>query len=1004
MSSTSHQISLKAAEYINQMFSTNNYSFFSRFKPKVGLGALLILMTLSSKHVIAVDVKLFVLNGESQNINRVCTVPVGSGCALYQTVAVELTPSSHIFAGGTATATASVSSEHMFFNSGLLNIEDDFFISDTFRNDSGGMLQNDGSFFATVQVINNGGIVNSGTATLIDGAFNGGGIINHGLLINDGYMSNVGTFTNTNGAVLVNNGLFKSNGYEGSSGIGITNINAGSTVSGTGVYQQLGGALTVDGTLSQSLIELSGGTVGGSGRISGPVEVNRAVTFIKNASDTALSFENGLTNNSELTIKGEINSGISKATTALFVNNDEVDIEATGKLINNSFLINNGTLSGEGSLVNIGLLQNSGEVAVRQLHGEGVYRQTETGKLTVNGEIYQSEIDIQGGSLSGGGIIQSLVSINGDTNIVETGTAIAGLQFNAGLTNEATLTNYDRLTISNETFSNRGTTINHGIITNNATIANTGEFINHEVIVNTGTFLNEEGSFNNNGWFSIAGGGELSNSGGVFINDGVISVNGGALNHTGTLFNNNGQIDNVGSVTLATGSVLNGSGVFNQTLGSLMVNGSLSQREININGGTFGGIGTIESLVTTNGHNVSISGGPLTLAAGLNNTGWLINSAAGLRNQGTITNSGEFIHVKTLENDGAIVNSGDIHLVLGSNLNGAGTYTQTSSGELIIDGTMSQSHIDIQGGVIGGRGKILSKVTVNGNTQIADSPTLLTFEDGLTNNNQLTNNANFANGGTFDNQGVLVNNKIIVNRNTLNNSGTLTNNDKLINFGTVTNTGTVNLVNDSRMYGVGTFVQTDGTLIVNGRMSQSKIDILGGSLGGSGIIESDVSVNGATIGAGNSPGTLIFARDLDVSGSSILDFEIAGLIPDLEYDQLSVFGTASFAADTVFNIDYLGGFMASEGDFFDLVVAGSFGLSDILTFDFNFEDSLLATGLEWTASFFTLDSGNQSLRLSAILTDLGPLTPPLSEVPEPSILVMFSTGLIVLFIRRRRSV
>jgi len=85
-------------------------------------------------------------------------------------------------------------------------------------------------------------------------------------------------------------------------------------------------------------------------------------------------------------------------------------------------------------------------------------------------------------------------------------------------------------------------------------------------------------------------------------------------------------------------------------------------------------------------------------------------------------------------------------------------------------------------------------------------------------------------------------------------SGHIEINGNLRNNGALNNAGTVILSSESKLYGTGNFTQTQGTLAVDGAITQDSIEIQGGTVAGSGIINTDVNNSGGTIAPGNSPG------------------------------------------------------------------------------------------------------------------------------------------------------
>ena len=142
---------------------------------------------------------------------------------------------------------------------------------------------------------------------------------------------------------------------------------------------------------------------------------------------------------------------------------------------------------------------------------------------------------------------------------------------------------------------------------------------------------------------------------------------------------------------------------------------------INLSVMTFGG--------TNNGGKLNNRGGFVdgqgAIGATLNNSGTLTNTDyATLNNQGgtngglgaTLNNYGPLYNRATLTNDGIINNSGYFEVFQGGVVNGTGTFTQTENdSRLRVDGTMTQSTIDIQEGFLDGFGTLTGAVTVGRN-------------------------------------------------------------------------------------------------------------------------------------------------------------------------------------------------------------------------------------------------------------------------------------------------
>lgn len=143
----------------------------------------------------------------------------------------------------------------------------------------------------------------------------------------------------------------------------------------------------------------------------------------------------------------------------------------------------------------------------------------------------------------------------------------------------------------------------------------------------------------------------------------------------------------------------------------------------------------------------------------------------------------------------------------------------------------------------------------------------------------------------------------------------------------------------------GSFRQNDGSTTVDGLLRAGLVEFLGGSVGGSGIIEyTDTLSSAVTFGAGltvqpgNSPGVLTINGNLEAAGA-IFDIEVAGLDPGVLFDQLVVNGDANLTDATV-NFRFLDGFLPTPGDTFNWLVVSGF-----------------ASGLDTLAVSFFSDAG-----------------------------------------------
>lgn len=196
----------------------------------------------------------------------------------------------------------------------------------------------------------------------------------------------------------------------------------------------------------------------------------------------------------------------------------------------------------------------------------------------------------------------------------------------------------------------------------------------------------------------------------------------------------------------------------------------------------------------------------------------------------------------------------------------------------------------------------------------------------------------------------------------------------------IINQGNITIGAGSIVEGNGSYTQNNGgTIIVNGEVTQSSINIQGsGYLGGSGTINGNVYAagNDVIINSGNSPGTLnVNGLFTALNGTSLI-FEIGSSA----HDVISIVGDINL--DNV-NIafDFLDGMTESAlfdytlDDFFQLSDANGNSLFDVSLFDSSTFMVMINLG-GFDSRYLTAD-GSFSY----------------TSVPEPTMLFLFATGM-----------
>lgn len=208
---------------------------------------------------------------------------------------------------------------------------------------------------------------------------------------------------------------------------------------------------------------------------------------------------------------------------------------------------------------------------------------------------------------------------------------------------------------------------------------------------------------------------------------------------------------------------------------------------------------------------------------------------------------------------------------------------------------------------------------------------------------------------------------------------------------TTSGTGAVNVVDSAFESTVGVQVgsaftgpnsQTGEINLNNGTVRAPEVVVgNGGSINGVGTVDAVKTVlSGGSISPGLSPGLLEFSGDLELNSGSLF-FEIGGTTPSL-FDSILI-GGSLFATDS-FNIEisFIGGFLPSATDSFDLFNAGSI---DSSFFSFaNFTSNAPAS--------FASNGGSVSLSFD-----------PIAPVPLPAGLPLLLSGLLGFGLLRRRT-
>jgi len=604
-------------------------------------------------------------------------------------------------AGGTFTNSGTISSQGAFNNYGTLNSNVGAGITNggSLTVYAGGSLTNAGSltnsFGATLSnsgsmsnisggTWTNAGALNNNTgATLTN--YSGATLANSGALSNAGTLANSGTLTNRTGGSLSNSGTLN-NSAGGSlsiaTGATLTNgsqlYNAGTltnagiltnygAITGTGSYVQTAGQTVNNGGITQASLSIQGGVLTGTGPVTGNLSVQNGASLIAPYIGVL-----GVTGN--YTNAGTL--AVSLVNLAGGAGNSYSQVQVTNGAAN----ISGGTL--QISLVP-GALVNAGDT-FDVLHAPGGL----TGTFA---------------SITGvpSGFTETYTST--DVYLVATQSVLTPIQLPSVNNGSLTLAPFLQYSLGSQYLTNNGTLeISPGATlsdTQSYGIGNTGSLVNYGTLTNPGTLTNSAGTLTNYGTFANSGG--FNNVAG-FVNSGPLTNNAGALiSNTGSLtsagvINNHSIINNYGqlvnnSVNGGLGALTN-YGVLNNNSGGTLTNTGVLVNRADYGPGTLNNSGLLVNNAGSGYYLANMYGGALNNNSGgtLVNLGQIYNCLTG-----TITNSGTLINLGTITENGY----------------GGGSYVQTA-GRTVNNGTIQQTTVSIQGGILEGTGSISGNLSV----------------------------------------------------------------------------------------------------------------------------------------------------------------------------------------------------------------------------------------------------------------------------------------------------
>ena len=663
----------------------------------------------------------------------------------------------------------------------------------------GGSSNNNNITVNSAVTCTNFGILTNNTGGAID---NDGTFINNGTLMNDGNLNNVAlSLLWTSNDSLINNGTL-TNGQNGILNMDVVTNSNSSGASSTLINNMKltnQGAMNIKGTVQNwDTLTNNGMLFIDTGYVSlwfdpfcplcPPYTINSG-GFFNNlgilANDSTL-YNNGVFINN-LTVMNGINGSLEN--NGILINNDSLVNVLGSSLTNNDTLTNNG-----------GLRVGTGVFPINQgvlMHNVGVLSFPDTlrnnGTLIIGSGAALKVID----SISNNGTLlinsaatlQSTLALNNNGTLINNGTVdtifqirnrvganwmnLSTMTLHYFLTNDGTMTNDGTIDIGPTSTNNAsfGRLTNNGVFNNNAYLNNNSSpnlFDNGE-LTNTGILNNNAGATIIN--FQIA----IFSTSGTLNNDGFIS-NIGQLDMYGT-FNNNtgGGLENDPGSTPHLYGTMNNSGTLtvNSSV-TLDINGTLTNNQ----GGTIDNDGTLinNGSLLNEGilNNVALSLLWSSMDSLINN-GTLINGQNGILNMDVVTNSNSTGASSTLINNMNLINQGAMNI--------KGTIqnwdTLTNNGMLFID---------------------TGYTTIWFDPFCSQCPPDTIYSGGflnnlgvLNNNNTLTNEGILLNDSAIYNNGVLVNNLTTTNRS----NSLLENNDILKGTGSINQNGNGIITNTS---------------------------------------------------------------------------------------------------------------------------------------------------------------------------------------------------------------
>jgi len=196
-------------------------------------------------------------------------------------------------------------------------------------------------------------------------------------------------------------------------------------------------------------------------------------------------------------------------------------------------------------------------------------------------------------------------------------------------------------------------------------------------------------------------------------------------------------------------------------------------------------------------------------------------------------------------------------------------------------------------------------------------------------------------------------------------------------------------INDSAVLSVPDFEQIGGTTLLNGSgailSSLNDVRLSGGTFMGTGQVStSNFDQSGGLLKPGASPGTLTILGNYIMDSAATLVAELGGLNQGLDYDLLSVSGTASL--DGELDVEFFGGFTGTVGDQFEIIAS-----TDVIN---DFATVNVPMGSTFIASADVPATGSYQLEIGSVAPPPPPPPPPVD--PDDEVIDIGTDQVIVL--------